>query len=121
MKIKYIKTTSIISIITLMVSFLFSLYKGFSWLAYIDILFLTSLVILIIGLFMFVCIGGFFDAITFTFRRVASSLSKRAELRKDDLESMALPSEVFSTQFMMGFLMSGLALTVISIIIGFFL
>jgi hypothetical protein len=114
------RNTLILVLVTLALALIVSIYQGLSWVTYLDTLFLISLIILIIGLGMFVIIGGFLDTITYTFRRAFRSFSKRAEFLKDDLETMSLPSEVLSSQIMKACLISGLILTALSIIIGFF-
>jgi hypothetical protein len=103
-------------IISVLLSFLF--FDDFSLLSMINSVSIISLCFLIIGGFMFTSRGGFFDAITLSFRRVSNRLSKRRQILQDDLDTMALPSDFFGYNITMAFLISGSILFVLSFVLS---
>lgn len=118
---KTMKTTLILNLIVLALSILLTIYSGISLITFINSLFTIALLLLVIGLFMFVSRGGFFDAITLTFRKVFASASKRAQLLQADMKDLSLPSDLFGSKITYIFLLSGLALTILTTLIGFLL
>jgi hypothetical protein len=107
--------------ISVVLAILFALiyYKGVSLLSLINSLFIISLIYLIFGAFMFTSRGGFFDGITYSFRTVYTRLSKKGQILKDEIDTMALPSEMFSHKLTTAFLLTGGILFFITIIVGF--
>ncbi|MCD7034966.1 DUF3899 domain-containing protein [Metabacillus sp. GX 13764] len=72
----------------------FIVYHSFDLLAFINMSFLVSFFLLLSGLFLYVTQEGFFDSITYGFRRVFQS--KGSELSKEEVDEMAPLSELVS-------------------------
>lgn len=69
-------------------------YETITFVTTINSVFMISLLFIMIGAMMFVTRGGFFDAITLSFRRFMKKGTKYGEIM-EDVERMDLPSEAF--------------------------
>lgn len=79
--------------ITLLIFFIFS--STFNFLNYINAVFYLSFVYLIIVLFMYTAKGGFFDGVTFGFRRFNTLMFKKNDYL-EEWRDKPLPSEKFN-------------------------
>ncbi|MFY4774339.1 DUF3899 domain-containing protein [Metabacillus sp. RGM 3146] len=102
-------------LIAFLLTFIVSLvrYHSITFLYFINISFVISFALLFCGLFVYVTQGGFFDAITYGFRRVFQSQGK--ELAKEEVNEMQSLSELISLDYH-PLLISGGALAVIMLI-----
>ncbi|WP_419954900.1 DUF3899 domain-containing protein [Neobacillus niacini] len=79
--------------ITLLIFFIFS--KDYNLLNFINAVFYLSFFYLIVFLFMYTAKGGFFDGVTFGFRRFNTLMFKRNDYL-EDWRNKPLPSEKFN-------------------------
>jgi hypothetical protein len=92
-------------VLTIIIAFIY--YKNLTLLTFINTSFIISSLLLFCGLFMLVAKGGFFDGITFGFRRFLRNTSKTEQMLGDDIETMALPSQTITTRMISPILISG--------------
>ncbi len=96
----------------------FFYYENLTLVTVLNSVFMISLVYIMIGSLMFVARGGFFDAITLSFRRFMKKGTKYGELM-DDVERMELPSEVFEYKATEPLLISGVITFLATVLISF--
>lgn len=92
-------------LLTMILAFIY--YKNLTLLTFINTSFIISSLLLFCGLFMLVVKGGFFDGITFGFRRFLRNTSKTEQMLGDDIETMAMPSQTIKTLTISHILISG--------------
>ncbi|MCP3026684.1 DUF3899 domain-containing protein [Halobacillus sp. A5] len=96
---------------------LFSLLAPvYNLIAFIDILFYLCFFYLFVGLFLWIVKGGFFDAITYSFRRVTNRVAKNKDYL-DDFEDKPLPSQMFKKKLVHFFLFQGIILLIALLIL----
>ncbi|WP_173916948.1 DUF3899 domain-containing protein [Halobacillus sp. Marseille-Q1614] len=85
---------------------------AYSLLHFIDLLFYLCFFYLFIGLILWIIKGGFFDAITYSFRRVSNRIGKNKDYMEDidDFEEKPLPSQMFKRNVVRFFLFQGISL-----------
>lgn len=76
---------------------------------YINVLFYVGYPYLTIGLLLLVIKGGFFNGITYSFRRFHGRMSKSRDYM-DDWEKKPMPSERVEVDFLKGILFQGFVL-----------
>lgn len=118
------KRILIISAFPIVIAFGVSLISSgpFTLEKYVNTLFYFSLSVALIGIALYVAKGGFFDFITYSFKKVARSLSRHPEI--DDVVSFKTNfqvSERINVSYMKSFLYSGLLLTFITIAVAYLL
>lgn len=111
------KRFGIIFLITIFLTLILLKYKFQSWtmIAFIDAITIASLVLIIIGSFLFVIEGGFFSSITYSFRRFYKRTSKKWQMLNETEEDgeYYVEKQSFSITvplLLIGFLTFGLAL-----------
>ncbi|MFC7321211.1 DUF3899 domain-containing protein [Halobacillus campisalis] len=93
-----------------LIAFIFLLFSSsYELVELIDILFYFCFFYLFIGLLLWIIKGGFFDAITYSFRRVANRTTKNSDYM-DDFEEKPLPSKFFKRKNVNFFLFQGSAM-----------
>ncbi|MFC7062793.1 DUF3899 domain-containing protein [Halobacillus seohaensis] len=93
------------------VAFIILTASTFDLVTLIDFLFYFSFFYISIGLFLWIIKGGFFDAITYSFRKVTNRISNNGDYM-DDFEEKPLPSQMFKKKFMHFFLFQGIVLLI---------
>ncbi|UOQ43437.1 DUF3899 domain-containing protein [Halobacillus salinarum] len=88
----------------------FLLAPAYDLFHYINQLFYISYFYLFVGLLMLVIRGGFFDAITYSFRRFHGMTSKRRDYM-DDWKTKPLPSQSINRSWLNFFIFHGVTLT----------
>ncbi|QGS69978.1 DUF3899 domain-containing protein [Oceanobacillus sp. 143] len=83
---------------------------------FINTLFYISLLYIIIGLFLYIKRGGFFDGITFGFRRFWSVMSRHPDYLEEWKEK-PLPSESKNEKFYRFIKFQGIALFIILVVL----
>lgn len=78
---------------------------------YINQLFYIAYFYLFVGILLWVIRGGFFDAITYSFRRFSNRVSKQKDYM-DDWEEKPLPSQTVEQSWLKFFLFHGSSLTI---------
>ncbi|WP_082234652.1 DUF3899 domain-containing protein [Halobacillus massiliensis] len=80
-----------------------------SMLHFIDLLFYLCFFYLFIGLILWIVKGGFFDAVTYSFRKTSSKIGKNKDYMEDidDFEEKPLPSQLFNRNVVRFFLFQG--------------
>jgi len=101
--------------LTILLSFI--IYQKLTILSFVNISFFFAIGLLFISFFTITVKGGFFDGITYGFRRMF--VSKGKELSKQEVEEMIPVSELLTFDHS-PFLSSGLVMTAI-VVIGTFL
>ncbi|WP_186576636.1 DUF3899 domain-containing protein [Aquibacillus kalidii] len=121
MKSKLFKHTIIYISISFILSFILSIliYKYITVLSMINTLFIIALLELCASALMMTARGGFFDAITHSFRTTYSKLTKKGELIKDEIAEMRMPSEMFSQTATFSLLTCSVILFTLSLIVGY--
>ncbi|WP_101843477.1 DUF3899 domain-containing protein [Halobacillus sp. Marseille-P3879] len=91
----------------LLIGLLFILFApAYNLITFIDLLFYLSFFYLFVGLLLWIIKGGFFDAITYSFRKVTNRVAKNKDYL-DDFEDKPLPSQMFKKKFAYFFLFQG--------------
>jgi hypothetical protein len=93
-------------------------YENLSAIAILNSVFMISMVFIMLGALMLVTRGGFFDAITLSFRRMMKKGTKFGEMM-DDVETMGLPSEAFEYSFTEPVLISGIIGFLVTVFLSF--
>lgn len=116
--LQLIKKTLMLTVVSTITIFLLSyiLYREFSLLAFINISFVLASIFIFFYLLLFVTKAGFFDAITYSFRKFTKHHSKTENFTVDDLEEMKLPSDIFTQKNTTPILFSGLCLLLIMLL-----
>ncbi|MGM7700897.1 DUF3899 domain-containing protein [Pseudalkalibacillus sp. Hm43] len=96
----------------------FFYYDNLTFVAVLNSVFMVSLAYIMLGCLMFVARGGFFDAITLSFRRFMKKGTKYGDIM-DDVERMELPSEVFEYKATEPLLISGIIAFLATVLISF--
>ncbi|MFQ3543887.1 DUF3899 domain-containing protein [Halobacillus rhizosphaerae] len=78
---------------------------------YINQLFYIAYFYLFVGLLMLVIRGGFFDAVTYSFRRFHGKLAKNRDYM-DEWEKKPLPSQTINSTWLKFFMFQGITLSV---------
>ncbi|MBE4909375.1 DUF3899 domain-containing protein [Bacillus luteolus] len=116
--IQLLKKTSYLVIISIFVicllSYLYS--QTVSLLSFINFTFFISSFFILLYLLLFVAKGGFFDGITYSFRRFTKQFSRTEVFAEDDLEQMALPSEMLRYKKTTPIILNGLILFVLMLV-----
>ncbi|WP_044748682.1 DUF3899 domain-containing protein [Bacillus alveayuensis] len=110
-----------ISLATLLLSLILMMFQAdASLLAFINISFLFSLLLLIVGGFLFVYEGGFFNGLIYSYRRLRR-LTKIGKYMAqfDDLDDEPVVPKTFSVTKPIFF--SGLLICTLTLIIGYFI
>ncbi|MFC4320648.1 DUF3899 domain-containing protein [Litchfieldia salsa] len=107
-------TYTVITIILVLVLSLF-IYQQISLLHFINITFIFSSCFILLSLLIFISKAGFFDGITFAFRKFYKNTVKIKEL-EEDVEQMRLPSEQTTKVSISSFLMTGIILLILMMI-----
>ncbi|MFG6149460.1 DUF3899 domain-containing protein [Halobacillus sp. B23F22_1] len=101
-----------VAINLLLISLIFSLLApAYDLVTFIDLLFYLCFFYLFIGLLLWIIKGGFFDAITYSFRKVTNRVAKNKDYL-DDFEDKPLPSQMFKRKFVHFFLFQGAILLI---------
>ncbi|GGF15444.1 hypothetical protein GCM10010954_12620 [Halobacillus andaensis] len=101
-----------VAINLLLISLIFSLLApAYDLVTFIDLLFYLCFFYLFIGLLLWTIKGGFFDAITYSFRKVTNRVAKNKDYL-DDFENKPLPSQMFKKKFVHFFLFQGAILLI---------
>ncbi|WP_226579923.1 DUF3899 domain-containing protein [Halobacillus litoralis] len=108
MRNKWLMAVINILIVTLLYVVLSPVYDLFH---YINQLFYMAYFYIFIGIIMWVIRGGFFDGITYGFRRFTSTMSRNKDYL-DDWKEKPLPSQTISKSWPMFFLFHGTMLTI---------
>ncbi|MFD1735311.1 DUF3899 domain-containing protein [Bacillus salitolerans] len=95
-KTKEYKAITISFIISILVAILFSYfyYKEITILSLINGLFMVGLLLFILSGAFYILRSGFFDTMTYSFRRFYKLFSKTGQQLGNDLDQMALPSQL---------------------------
>ncbi|MCL6570837.1 MAG: DUF3899 domain-containing protein [Bacillus sp. (in: Bacteria)] len=101
-------------IFTILFFFIFS--SDYNLLNYINSLFYLCFVYLLIVLFMYTAKGGFFDGVTFGFRRFNNVILKQND-HLEEWREKPLPSEKFNVPFYQTLKFQGLALFVLLLVL----
>ncbi|WP_407936282.1 DUF3899 domain-containing protein [Litchfieldia alkalitelluris] len=112
---KYIYNSIIFTLTSLVLVVLISLifYKEFSLLHFINITFGFSSIFILFGLLTFITKKGFFDGITYSFRKLYKHTTRYQVI--EDLDEMRMPSETINNIPFI-FLITGVSLLFIMII-----
>jgi hypothetical protein len=111
--LKPLTYTVITIIIVLVLSFF--IYQQISLLHFINLTFIISSFFILLSLLIFVTKTGFFDGITFSFRKIYKSTLKFKGF-EDDFEHMRLPSEHTTNISISPFLITGTLLLIMMFI-----
>ena len=103
-------------LLTLLIFFIFS--SNYNFLNFINSLFYLGIVYLITVLLMYTIKGGFFDGVTFGFRRFNSIMFKRDD-HLEEWRDKPLPSEKFNASLYQRFKFQAISLFVLLIILLF--
>ncbi|MDP5273340.1 DUF3899 domain-containing protein [Chengkuizengella axinellae] len=108
----YNKKVILFNIFIFLAPFFLSLlyYKEITLVSYINSIFIISAVFLLLGLFLIVVRGGFFDFFYSSIRKVVKRTTRQGEMLGDDIDSMRLPSEMSEFNFIKPLLVTGLVL-----------
>ncbi|MCA0969592.1 DUF3899 domain-containing protein [Halobacillus litoralis] len=90
-------------IVTLLFTVIAPVYDLFH---YINSLFYIAYFYLFVGVLLWVVRGGFFDAITYSFRRFTNRVSKQKDYM-DDWKTKPLPSQTIESRWMRFFMFNG--------------
>ncbi|MCA0983810.1 DUF3899 domain-containing protein [Halobacillus yeomjeoni] len=108
MRNKWMMLTFNVGIVTLLFAVLAPVYDLFH---YINQLFYIAYFYLFVGILLWVIRGGFFDAITYSFRRFTNRVSKQKDYM-DDWKEKPMPSETVEKSWLKFFLFHGGLLTI---------
>ncbi|MBH0228787.1 DUF3899 domain-containing protein [Halobacillus yeomjeoni] len=108
MRNKWMMLTFNVGIVTLLFAVLAPVYDLFH---YINQLFYIAYFYLFVGILLWVIRGGFFDAITYSFRRFTNRVSKQKDYM-DDWKQKPMPSETVEKSWLKFFLFHGVLLTI---------
>jgi hypothetical protein len=103
-------------LLTLLIFLIFS--SNYNLLNFINSLFYLSIIYLITVLLMYTIKGGFFDGVTFGFRRFNSIMFKRDD-HLEEWRDKPLPSEKFNASLYQRFKFQAISLLVLLIILLF--
>ncbi|MGP4062037.1 DUF3899 domain-containing protein [Halobacillus sp. H74] len=108
MRNKWVMILINIAVVTLLFAVLAPVYDLFH---YINQLFYVAYFYLFFGIIMWVVRGGFFDGITYGFRRFTNQMSKQKDYL-DDWKEKPLPSKNISSSVPKFFLYHGMVLSI---------
>jgi hypothetical protein len=110
--IQLMKKTSYLTVSSILLIFLLSylFQETISLLTFINFTFFISSFYIFLYLLIFVTKGGFFDGITYSFRRFTKQMSRTETYTADDLEEMVLPSEMLKYRNSTPIILNGLIL-----------
>ncbi|WP_261132563.1 DUF3899 domain-containing protein [Bacillus sp. Marseille-Q3570] len=113
------RSTYLLALLLVMGSgFMYFYYDNITVVTFINSIFLISMLYIMLGGLMFVTRGGFFDAITLSFRRFMKKGTKMGEIM-EDVENSELPSEAFEYTFSEPLLLTGLLGFLTTVLISF--
>ncbi|WP_179107237.1 DUF3899 domain-containing protein [Sediminibacillus massiliensis] len=107
----------IINVLTSFIIFFF-VAPPFNLQTFIDVLFYIAIAYLVLGLFFFVLKGGFFDGVSFGFRKVIHSFRRHNDYL-EELKEKPMPSDKIGSSFLRFLFFQGISLFIIMVVLLF--